>query len=196
MNDTIHSIKYVFEARIDSVQTFAGDDAGNKVPYGRADWNMGIGNFDDRNGTQLMAYSKVWITVGDVYKGKVPKKMVVLLPQPFTTVTALKAPNGDTVLSYMEVQPSHGNYESALLPSKSYPISRLYWCYDLSKKKGSKEYQLKTFIHTPLKSVGYIPQADGSGKQGIVYAMIGEKIFENKELFENYLHGIRGLKFK
>lgn len=194
MNDTIHSIKYVFEARIDSVQTFAGDEVGNKVQYGRANWDRGIGNFDIKNGRQLMAYSKVWITIAQVYKGKLPKKMVFLLPQENTTVVAQITPKGDTVLSYMQVHSSHGNIESALLPSKSYPIYRLYWCYDVVKQKRKNEYALKTFLHMPLRIQAFIPNSDGSGRNGIIYTMIGDRIFEKQEEFENYLRSIKTLK--
>ena len=196
MNDTIHSIKYVFEARIDSVQTFAGDEAGNKVQYGSANWDRGIGNFDIKNGRQLMAYSKVWITIAQVYKGKLPKKMVALLPQENTTVIAQVTPKGDTVLSYMQVHSSHGNNESTLLPSKSYPIYRMYWCYDVVKQKHKNEYALMTFLHMPLRIQAFIPNNDGSGRNGIIYTMIGDRIFERQEEFELYLRGVGDLKFK
>ena len=78
MDDTIHSIKYVFEARLDSVQTFVGDEAGNKIAAANANWKNGLGYFEDKNGTSLKVYSKVWITVCKSYKGKLPTNMVIL----------------------------------------------------------------------------------------------------------------------
>lgn len=196
MNDTIHSIKYVFEARLDSVQTFVGDEAGNKIPASEANWKNGLGYFEDKSGTSLKVYSKVWITVCKSYKGKPPAKIVILLPNEFTSVYSQVTPSGDTVCSFMESYPSHGNYERALLPSKFYPIYRLYWCYDIVKQKRKKEYALKTFLQMPLRIQAFTPNGDGSGRNGIVYTMIGDKIFEKQEEFEFYLQGIKSLKFE
>ena len=194
MNDTIHSIKYVFEARLDSVQTFVGDEAGNKIPAATANWKDGLGYFEDKSGTSLKVYSKVCITVCKSYKGKPPKRMVILLPDEFTSAYAQVTPSGDTVCGFMESYPSHGNYERALLPSKSYPIYRLYWCYDVVKQKRKGEYAFKTFLHNPLRIQAFIPQVDGSGKNTIIYTMIGDRIFEKQEVFENYLRSIKTLK--
>lgn len=190
MNDTIHSIKYVFEARLDSIQTFVGDETGNMIPAANANWKNGLGYFEDKSGTSLKVYSKVWITVCKSYKGKPPAKMVILLPDEFTSAYAQVTPSGDTVCGFVESYPSHGNYERALLPSKSYPIYRLYWCYDVVKQKRKGEYAFKTFLHMPLRIQAFVPQSDGSGKNEIIYTMISDRIFEKKEEFEYYLQGM------
>lgn len=194
MNDTIHSIKYVFEARLDSVQTFVGDEAGNKIAAANANWKNGLGYFEDKNGTSLKVYSKVWITVCKSYKGKPSTKMVILLPDEFTSAFAQVTPSGDTVFGFMESYPSHGNYERALLPSKSYPIYRLYWCYDVVKQKRKSEYSFKTYLHMPLRIQSFIPQVDGSGKNTIIYTMIGERIFEDSKEWNDYLRQIKTLR--
>ena len=96
----------------------------------------------------------------------------------------------------MQVHFIHGNNESVLQPSTSYPIYRLYWCYDVVKQKRKNEYTLKTFQHIPLRIQAFIPNNDGSGRNGIIYTMIGDRIFERQEEFEINLHKIIGLKFK
>lgn len=191
MNDTIHSIKYVFEARIDSVQSYAGYKNGDPIPSSKADSG---GNFDDEDGNSAMCFSKVWVTVCRTYKGKLPKKFVLLIPNPYVMVYAVRQPNGETGLGYLQSYPSHGHYESPLLPSKSYPITNIYWCYDLSPLKGKSYYTIRKFAETPMLLKGSIPRPDGSSDFGILYAMIRDKIFMNQEELSKYLRKIKTLK--
>ncbi len=191
MNDTIHSIKYVFEARIDSVQSFAGYKNGDPISFSKAD---SAGNFDDEDGNSAMCFSKVWVTVCRTYKGKLPKKFVLLIPNPYVMVYAVRQPNGETGLGYLQSYPSHGHYESPLLPSKSYPIRNIYWCYDVSRSKDRNLYTLNKFAETPMLLKGSIPRPDGSSDFGILYAMIRDKIFMNQKELSEYLRKIKTLK--
>lgn len=191
MNDTIHSIKYVFEARIDSVQSYAGYKNGDPISFSKAD---SAGNFDDEDGNSAMCFSKVWVTVCRSYKGKPPKKFVLLIPNPYVMVYAVRQPNGETGLGYLQSYPSHGHYESPLLPSKSYPITNLYWCYDLTPLKGKSYYTIRKFCEVPMHVKGSIPKSDGSSVFGILYAMIWDKIFMNQEELSEYLRKIKTLK--
>jgi hypothetical protein len=196
MNDTIHSIKYVFEARIDSVQSYAGYKNGDPIPFSKADWKHGSSSFDDDEGNSAMVYSKVWLTVCRNYKGKLPKQMILLIKNPYVTPYAVPHPNGDTTLGYLLSYPSHGHYESPLLPSKSYPITLLYWCYDVSRIKDRNLYTLNKFGETPMLLKGSIPRPDGSSDFGILYAMIRDKIFMNQKELSEYLGKIKTLKSK
>lgn len=190
MNDTIHSIKYVFEARIDSVQSYAGYKNGDPIPFSKADKG---GNFDDEDGNSAICYSKVWVSVCRVYKGKLPRKFILLIPNPFVRIYAVPQPNGDTTLGYLQSYPSHGHYDSPLLPSKSYPITQLYWCFDVTPLKGSKFYTLNKCFESPMLLKGTIPKSDGSFYFGITYAMLGTKTFMNQEELSNYLKQIKTL---
>lgn len=188
MNDTIHSIHSVFEARIDSVQTFAGDEKGNPVPFGTAEWNGGFGNFD------AVSYSKVWVSVCRQYKGKLPKKIIFLIRNPNVDMYAMVQPNGDTTLRYIYTPPSDGDYESPLMPSKSYPITNLYWCFNVLPLGKTGFYQLSKFCHFPMKFKGFIPNSDGHVDSGIIYAWTGLKTFMNQTELSDYLRLIKTLE--
>jgi len=194
MNDTIHSIKYVFEARVDSVQSYAGYKNGDPIPFSKADWKHGSSSFDDEDGNTALVYSKVWVTVCRTYKGKLPKQIILLIKNPYVTPYAVPHPSGDTTLGYLQSYPSHGYYDSPLLPSKSYPITRLYWCYDVSRIKDRDLYTLNKFAETPMLLKGSIPRPDGSYDFGVLYAMIRDKIFMNQEELSEYLGKIKTLK--
>jgi hypothetical protein len=188
MNDTIHSIKYVFEARIDSVQSYAGYKNGDPISFSKAD---SAGNFDDEDGNSAMCFSKVWVTVCRSYKGKPPKKFVLLIPNPYVMVYAVRQANGETGLGYLQSEPSHGHYEAPLLPSKSYPITNIYWSYDLTPLKENRYYSMRKFCEVPMYVKGSIPRSDGSFDFGILYAMIRDKIFMNQEELSEYLRKIK-----
>lgn len=185
LNDTIHTIKYVFEARIDSVQTFAGDKNGNPVQFGTADWSSGVGNFD------AISYSKVWVSVCREYKGKLPKKLILLINNPYVNMYAMKQPNGDTTLGYIHSPPSHGDRGSPLMPSKGYPITNLYWCFDVSPIGKTGFYRMSKLIELPMKIIGDIPNSHGYYDRGIIYAWTGTKTFMTQVELSNYLKNIR-----
>jgi hypothetical protein len=187
MNDTIHSIKYVFEARIDSVQIFAGDKDGKPVQFGTAEWKGEGGNFD------AISYSRVWVTVCRQYKGKVPHKMIFLISNPYISMYAI-AHNGDTTLGYIHSPPSHGDRGSPLMPSKSYPITNLYWCFDVSPIGKTKYHKISKFIEFPMKMKGSIPNSHGYYDAGIIYAWTGTKTFMTQAELSNYLENIDTLK--
>ena len=188
MNDTMHAIKYVFEARIDSVRTYPGRENGVPVPYGTADWSCGAGNFSE------ITYSKVWINVCRSYKGKLPQKMILLVPQPYVSTYAMAHPNGDTTLGYLHVPPSHGQYDSPLLPSRGYPIKYLYWCYDVARSKNHAGYfTLIKFMQSPMDIPGSIPRADGSSDFGRIYAMLGLNWLMDQKELSSYLKQIKTL---
>jgi hypothetical protein len=187
-NDTIWSIKYVFEARIDSVQTYPGDDLGNPIPYGRADWSCGAGNF------QSMVYSRVYITVCRVYKGRLPEHFVLLIPIPYVNVHAMSNANGDTTLGYLYVPPSHGDHDSPLLPSKGYPIWKLYWAFDLIPVAiASNTYTIRKYAECPMRIPGHLLNNHGMYDQVTYYAWIGDKTILTREEFLKYLRNVRTL---
>lgn len=186
MNDTVHSLKYVFEARIDSVQTFAGDKDGNPVQFGTAEWRGEGGNFD------AISYSRVWVSVCRQYKGKLPKKMTFLISNPNVSIYAV-AHNGDTTLGYIHSPPSHGDHESPLMPSKGYPITNLYWCFDVAPIAKTGFYKMNKFCALPMKTIGDIPNSHGYFDRGIIYAWTGTKTFMTQTELSNYLRQIKTL---
>lgn len=188
VNDTMHSIKYVFEARIDSVQTFVGDKNGKPVQFGTADWSSGAGNFD------AISYSRVWVSVCRVYKGKLPEKMVFLISNPNVSMYAMVQPNGDTTLGYIHSPPSHGDHESPLMPSKSYPITNLYWCFDVLPITGTNFYKFSKFAALPMKMKGTVLNSHGYYDPAIIYAWTGTKTFMTQGELSNYLKNIKTLK--
>jgi hypothetical protein len=188
LNDTIHALKYVFEARIDSVQTYPGDKNGDPIPYAKADWSGGAGNFSS------LAYSKVWMSICRVYKGKLPKKILVLILQEYVSVYAFTQPSGDTALGYVYVPPSHGKKDYPLLPSRSYPITFMYWCYDASHSKNNPDYFIITeFMKSSMDIPTTFPKPDGSAKRGRLYAMLGLENFMTQAELSSYLRKIKTL---
>jgi hypothetical protein len=188
INDTIHSIKYVFEARIDSVHAFPADEFGNPIPFSKAEWRYGVGNFDN------ITYSKMYVTACRAYKGKLPLKFIILQPAPYVFSHAEINLNGDTTLGYISVPPSHGNYENSRLPSNGYPIKILFWCFDVKLIKNTANYyQVHNYFESQMGEYGSLLQADGSYSHEKIYAMLGTKWFLNQEELSNYLKQIKTL---
>ncbi|MDI1234156.1 MAG: hypothetical protein PSX81_07740 [bacterium] len=194
MNDTIHNIKYVFEARVDSVQAFPGDKNGNPIPFSKGNWKNGGAKFDIGNTRQAIVYSKVWVSICRAYKGKLPKKIILLIPNTHVTAFAEVRPNGDTTLGYLQQYVSHGDTESPLLPSKSYPITLLYWCFDVSQTNVKGVYTMNKFFNSPMKLQGTVPNNRGYYDHAIIYALLGTKSFMNQAELSSYLKQIRTLK--
>lgn len=187
LNANVHKLKYVFEARIDSVQTFAGDSAGNPIPFGRAEWKGEGGNF------YAMSYSRVWVTACRQYKGKLPEKMILLISNPEVSMYAI-AHGGDTTLGWIHSPPSHGSKGSPLMPSKGYPITNLYWCFDVAPIAKTGYYKMNEFCALPMKIIGDIPNAHGYWNRGIIYAFTGTRTFMNQEELSEYLKQIKTIK--
>lgn len=191
INDTIHSLKYVFELRIDSVHAFPADKFGNPIPFSKADWKCGAGNFDS------MTYSKIWVTVCRSYKGKLPNKFIILQPAPYVHSYAFAGPSGDTTLGYIQNHPSHGDYEYSRLPSKGYPIKLIYWCYDIKPMRHKSGYYLiSKFFESPMGEWGSLPRPDGTYSHERIYAMVGTKWFLNHRELADYLKQVKTLKIK
>jgi hypothetical protein len=50
INAVIDTIPYIFEGQVQSVEIYAGDDHGNRLPLSSVVWNGDIGYFFDSNG--------------------------------------------------------------------------------------------------------------------------------------------------
>ena len=188
VNDTITSIKYVFEVRIDSVHAFPADEFGNPTPFSKADWRCGVGNFDNKT------YSKMYVTVCRIYKGKLPLKFIILQPAPYVFSHAEINLNGDTTLGYISVPPSHGHYEYSRLPSNGYPIKLLFWCFDVRPLKNTTNYyQVNKYFESPMGEYGSLPRPDGTYSHEKIYAMLGTKWLMNQEELSNYIRQIKTL---
>jgi hypothetical protein len=169
MNDTIHNIKYVFEARIDSVQSYPADYNGDEIPVSKANWKNGTGYFGSP-AQKAPVYSRVYVTICRVYKGKLPNKITFLIKDRFVNSTTHILENGDTIIKYYPDYPSW-YHELPLLPSKTlYPITNLYWCYDVTRIKKSHCYSLDKYSDWLLK-YNLRMSTDGSTYQDFFYTL-------------------------
>lgn len=189
INDTIHSVKFVFEAKIDSVQAFPADESGNPVPYGRADWSCGAGNFE------CSTFTKMFVTVCHTYKGNLPKRMIIFQKAPFVQSFAHKTLSGDTVLSFIRNPPSHGSYEYTRLPSRGYPIKLLYWCYDVKQIEDKpKHFQMHKLMESPMDEWWTFEKSEGNFAREKAYAILGQKAFMTRDELVEYLKKVMTLK--
>src|SRR5689334_1044227 len=70
INATVATIPYIFEGQVTSVEVYAGDDVGTKLPYSAAQWNGDIGYFFDPSGNEAKGFALAKIRVCKVYKGE------------------------------------------------------------------------------------------------------------------------------
>jgi hypothetical protein len=120
--------------------------------------------------------------------------MVLLISNPEVSMYAMVQPNGDTTLGWIHTPPSHGSQGSPLMPSKGYPITNLYWCFDVVPIAKTGFYKMNKFCELPMKMIGDIPNSHGYFDRGIIYAWTGNKTFMTQEELSKYLAQIKTIK--
>jgi hypothetical protein len=203
INATIAAIPYVFEGRVESVEIYAGDDSGNKLPWSAAQWNGDIGYFYDQAGNEAKGYSLAKIKVCKVYKGRIiPDEGVIVLTKSHTINNVYLQKIGigadaDTVLRYIEVMPSHDEGEySLILPQINYP-KKIYFCGRIDPILPSaymgKEYNsnFQSILEMPFNQPIYIPQPDGSLLYKTAYCSLVPYAFDDQSQLQIFLNQIQ-----
>ena len=204
INSTISSIPYVFEGIIQSVEVFAGDDSGNKLPKSAAVWNGDIGYFY-YGGQEAKGYSLAKIKVCKVYKGADVLKggtVIDVLTKSFTldNVYILRTGTGnsaDTSIRFINVPPSHDEDHQFdfILPHVTYP-KKIYFS-DKIVPILSSNYVGKQFysnFHTKFEMAYNVPvdvlQTDGTYKRIDAYCAIVPQVFNDQIQLQQFLNQI------
>lgn len=203
INNTIATIPYVFEGQIQSVEVFAGDDNGNRLPYSAAVWNNGVGYFYDQSGKEGKGYSLTKMKICKQYKGdlQVEQELEILtksftLDNVYLLITGSGA-DADTSIHFLNTPPSHdeiGQYDF-ILPHVSYP-KKLYFADRIdqiiaSNYTGRHFYSnFHTLYEMPFNIPANVLQPDGSYKRINAYCALIPYVFDDQNQLQLFLNQI------
>ena len=204
INATISTIPVIFEGRVTSVEIYAGDDTGNRLPNSTVVWNGDIGYFiDPATNERGIGYSKAKIKVCKVYKGNIePNVEIDVLTRSSTLnlIYLMRTGSGttaDTSLQYMNVLPSHGGEKyDIIMPASSYS-KKLYFCDKFepitpANYIGADYYtNLHTFLEMPFNHPMSVAHPDGSYKQMNAYCAIVPYVFDDQTQLDLFLSQIQ-----
>jgi hypothetical protein len=202
INTTVATIPYIFEGKIQSVEIYAGDDVGNKLPWSAAVWNGDIGYFYDASGNEAKGFSLTKISVCKVYKGDILREQgVTVLTKSFAINNVYlrrigSGADADTVLEFLNTPASHPEGENPLmLPRISYP-KKIYFCDRIDMINptdyAGKEYNsnFHSLLEMPFNQPIYIPQPDGSTLYKVAYCAIVPYAFDDQTQLQLFLNQI------
>lgn len=205
INATVATIPFIFEGQVSSVEVYAGDDVGTKLPYSAAVWNGDIGYFFDPSGNEAKGFALARIRICKVYKGEDKIRggtEIKVLTKSFAINNVYLARIGsgkdaDTVVQFLEVPASHENGEYPIqLPHNSYP-KKLYFCDRVdpivSTSYGNKSYysNMHSILEMPFDQPVYIPQPDGSLKYKMAYCALVPYAFDDASQLQAFLNQIQ-----
>lgn len=204
INAKVATIPFVFEGQVQSVEIFAGDDHGNKLPNSAAVWSGNVGYFYDQAGHEAKGYSLARIKVCKVYKGERLDGGTVfdVLTKSFTldNVYLLATGSGadaDTSIHFLNTPPSHdeaGQFDF-ILPHVSYP-KKLYFADKLEPVSpalyaGRHFYSnFHTLYELPFNIPANVPQPDGSYKRINAYCALIPYVFDDQNQLQLFLNQI------
>lgn len=203
INATIAAIPFVFEGQVTSVEIFAGDDNGNKLPNTAVVWNGGIGNFFQPSGEPAIGYSKAHIKLCKVYKGNLRHDQGIdVLTRSFSiNVYLLRTGSGtsaDTSVQYIDAPTSHDPYNAYdyIKPHTTYP-KKLYFCdrIDIINPATYSQAEFYSNFHSLLEAPFNHPitvsQPDGSVLSKNAYCAIVPYGFDDQAQLQNFLNQIQ-----
>lgn len=180
INSNIKKIPYVFEGEVVSVEIFAGDDRGNKLPRSSAKWVGEMAHFYDSTGKKAQGYSMATIKICKVYKGKFKKgteTIKVLAKSGGLRSIYLHKSGKDTILNYVpSVSRDDDGGGKVILPASEY-YRKIYFCDKIDPIR-EKDYAGRQ-DHSNFNSLFEftygipmsMPQPDGSYIMGKAYLM-------------------------
>ena len=204
INATIATIPYVFEGRVSSVEIYAGDDNGNKLPNSAAVWSNDIGTFYQPNGERAVGFSKAHIKLCKIYKGRDinPDQGIDVLTRSFSiNVYLLRTGSGssaDTSIQYIDSPTSHDPYNAYdyIKPHTTYP-KKLYFCDRIDPINPATYSQAEFYsnfhsiLEAPFNHPITVPQTDGSVKTVNAYCAIVPYGFDDQTQLQNFLNQIQ-----
>jgi len=199
LNDTIANVPFVFEGRVDAVEVFPGDDQGNRLPKSAAHWENGLAHFYDKQDNEAEGYTSATITVCRSYKGTLPQNIVMVTKAECINNMYLVANGKDTALQFVNVPPSHGLPISLMLPSASYPISKLFFVDRFVDAKEERyvgaryRSNMNIVYEAPMHIQTLKEKPDGSAEAVQSYAVIYPYTFADQKELSEFLGKIKTL---
>jgi hypothetical protein len=208
INSQIASIPCIFAGQVTSVEVFAGDDFGNKLPYSSAQWNGDLAYFYDQSGNEAKGYALAKIRICKIYKDE--KRYLEggqefeILTKSFTldNVYLMRVGQGndaDTIVQFLEVPPSHDDGQYPIqLPHPNYP-KKLYFCDRFEPIIPSAfanvpyHSNMHSILEMPFNQPVYIPLPDGSYKYTKAHCALVPYAFEDQNQLQLFLNQIQGI---
>jgi len=206
VNSVIDTIPNVFEGQVQSVEIYAGDDNGNRLPWSSAVWNGDIGYLYDQTGERAKGYSLAKIKICKLYKGDLAGAMEIkVLTKSFTLdnvwleITGSGA-DADTVMNFLNTPPSHdesGKFDF-ILPHVSYP-KKLYFCDRIdpilsSSYAGAHFYSnFHSILEAPFDLSMGIEQPDGTIKTINAHCALFSYVFDDQNQLQLFLNQITSI---
>ena len=203
INSVIDTIPYVFEGQVQSVEIYAGDEAGNRLPWSSAVWNGDIGYLYDQNGKRAKGYSLAKIKICKLYKGDFAGAMEIeVLTKSFTLDNVWLERYGDDEIrmNFLNTPPTHdedGTYHF-ILPHVSYP-KKLYICdrynpINPADYSGAHFYSnFHSIMEAPFNLPLGIDQPDGTIKTVNAYCALFSYVFDDPSQFQIFLNQITSI---
>jgi hypothetical protein len=205
INSQVATIPYIFEGQVTSVEVYAGDDVGTKLPYSAAQWNGDIGYFFDPAGNEAKGFALTKIRVCKVYKGEGRIRggtEIEVLTKSFAINNVYLKRTGsgadaDTVVEFLNTPASHSEGDYPIqLPHNSYPKKLYFW--DRFDPINPSDYanveyhsNMHSILEMPFNQPVYIPQSDGSFKYKIAYCAIVPYAFDDQTQLQAFLDQIQ-----
>lgn len=199
INDTIASLPYVFEGHVEGVEIYPADDQGNRLPMSSAKWNGNVAHFFDAQGNRAYSFTSATITVCRAYKGDLPKRIIMVSKVPGLSLDA-RIENGDTTFGFIKPRATHRNSYAPMLPSKGYPIRKLFFVERLEQPTrtdftGKREYSsMQIYYEAPMDLLMSDDKPDGSAEAYKAYAVIYPHVLRTQEELSELLGKINGLE--
>jgi hypothetical protein len=203
INLKIATIPYVFEGRITSVEIYAGDYNGNKLPNSAAVWNGDIGTFYQPNGDRAVGFSKAHIKLCKIYKGDlIPDQGVDVLTRSFSlNIYLLRTGSGssaDTSVQWIDSPTSDDptNAYDFMKPKSSYS-KKLYFCDRIDAINPAVYSQSEFYsnfhsiLEAPFNHPITVMQPDGSVLTKNAYCALVPYGFDDQTQLQNFLNQIQ-----
>lgn len=203
INTRIATIPYVFEGRVTSVEIYAGEDNGTKLPNSAAVWSGDIGTFYQPNGERAVGFSKAHIKLCKIYKGDlIPTQGVDVLTRSFSlNVYLLRSGSGssaDTSIQYINSPSSHDpeNVYDFMMPKSSYS-KKLYFCDRIDPITPAPYAQAEFYsnfhsiLEAPFNHPITVTQPDGSVLTKNAYCALVPYGFDDQTQLQNFLNQIQ-----
>lgn len=198
----VGTVPYIFEGQVESVEVFAGDDAGNRLPLSSVVWSGNIGTYYDSNGDQAKGYSLAKIRVCRVFKGSIEGGTTIkVLTKSFSLDNVcLHIIGTDTVVNFVHNPISHDDQMEyrPILPHISYE-KRIYLADridNISSTNYSGQFYRSNFhtkLEIPLNVPAWVTQPTGQRVHLNGYCLLYDYIFDNKNDFDFFLSQIPGI---
>jgi hypothetical protein len=183
-SESLKSNNYSFEGVIESIEFYAGDNKGNRLPKSSIIWENGSGYFHNSDGTDAKGYSLAKIKLYKIYKGSdlTNQDYAYILTSTEGLQVYYTQVGKDTILNQMNFNNPHDNNFIIMPAMKNYRM--IFFANKNSKNN---------FIVQDNASVFYYNsnyQANYSGTQPQEYASNNDKRFYSENELNTFLSAI------